>query len=327
MKDDKIIITRTPLRISFIGGGTDMPYFYKRNGGATVSCAINKYIYVTVKFHNNYQEKYRLNYSQTENVNSLDSIKNLRIKLAIKKLKIDKPLYINTFADLPANSGLGSSSSFTIGLIKALSKLSNKNLAVKEIAEMAYNIEAKITNNTLGKQDHYIAAYGGLNYIEYLKDEVLVSPIKLNLQKRTNLENSICLIWTEKMRSADKILRDQKNNYKKNFNDLKKINSLTQIFIKEINKKKLEIKKLGFIIDQSWKLKKNFSKFITNKEVNLLYNEVLRLGSYGGKLLGAGNGGFVLSLSSPSTIIKMKEKFKKNNFIKVKIDKLGSAFL
>jgi D-glycero-alpha-D-manno-heptose-7-phosphate kinase len=327
MIDDKIVITRTPLRISFIGGGTDMPYFYYKNGGATISCTINRYIYVTVKFHNNYQEKYRLNYSETENVNNLEKIKNLRIKLVIKRLEIKKPLYINTFADLPANSGLGSSSSFTVGLIKALAKLDNQFFSVTQLAEMAYEIEAKITNNSLGKQDHYIAAYGGFNYIKYLKNNILISPISLKQNELDHFEKSISLIWTGKSRTASTVLDDQKKNFKKNLVRLKQINILSQEFTNEIKKNNINIKKIGKIINQSWELKKNLSKFVTNNNINTLYKILLKFGSYGGKLLGAGNGGFILSLSSQSTIRKIKKKLKKNKILQVKIEKSGSVFL
>jgi D-glycero-alpha-D-manno-heptose-7-phosphate kinase len=327
MTNDKIVITRTPLRISFIGGGTDMPYFYKKNNGATISCAINYYIYVTVKFHNNYSEKYRLNYSETEIVNSLEKIKNLRVKFAIKKLKIKKPLYINTFADLPANAGLGSSSSFTVGLLKALAKLNNQFFSSNQLAEMAYEIEAKITNNSLGKQDHYIASYGGLCYIKYLKNDIFISPINLNRIEIDKLEKSTCLIWTGKNRSADSVLHDQKQRFIKNFINLKKINILTEEFRNEIKKKKINIKKIAQIINQSWKIKKSFSKFITNKNINKLYNNLLNYGSYGGKLLGAGNGGFILSLSPQSTINKIKKKINKNKIFNFKIEQTGSIFL
>ena len=210
MIDDRIVMTKTPLRISFVGGGTDMPYFYNRHGGATISCAINRYIYVTAKHHNNYQEKYRLNYSQTENVSKLTDIKNLRIKKVIEMLKISKPLYINTFADIPANSGLGSSSSFTVGLIKALAKLKKINLKNYQIAEMAYKIESNITKNSLGKQDHYIAAYGGLKHIDYKKDKINVSNVNLTKKNTNKLFNSLLLIWTGKNRLASSVLEDQK---------------------------------------------------------------------------------------------------------------------
>ena len=187
MIDDKVVITKTPLRVSFVGGGTDMPYFYEKKTGATISCAINRYIYVTAKYHNNYQEKYRLNYSETENTNNLSNIKNLRIKKVIEMLKISRPLYINTFADIPANSGLGSSSSFTVGLIKALGKLRNKSFSNNKIAEMAYKIESEITKGSLGKQDHYIAAYGGIKHITYSKKKSFDFIYKIKKKKFKNI--------------------------------------------------------------------------------------------------------------------------------------------
>ena len=200
MFNEKVVITKTPLRVFFVGGGTDMPYFYNKFSGATISCAIDKYIYVTAKYHNNFQEKYRLNYSITENVKSLDKIKNLRIREVIKKLKITKPLYINTFADIPTNSVLESSSSFTVGLINELFKIQNKNLSKKKIAEMAYEIEARITNNSLGKQDHYIASFGGIKHIQYKKNRIKISSIILDQKKIKYLFNSFLLVWTGKNR-------------------------------------------------------------------------------------------------------------------------------
>lgn len=172
MNNEKVIVTRTPLRVSFVGGGTDMPYFYEKFGGATISCAIKKYIYVTVKYNHTYNEKFRLNYSITESVNTISEIKNDRIRFALSLMKIKKPIYINTFSDIPANSGLGSSSSFTVGLIHALFKLENKKISIKKISELAFKIESKITNNLVGKQDHYIAAFGGLRLIKYKKKSI-----------------------------------------------------------------------------------------------------------------------------------------------------------
>ena len=158
----KIASTKTPLRISFSGGGTDMPYFYKKYSGLTISTTIDKFVYVTVKTHPNFKEKFRLNYSETETINDLKKIKNLRIRETLKYFKINEPIYINTISDLPYNSGLGSSSSFLIGLIHCIFLLKQQKINFKKIAEIAFKIENKITNNSLGKQDHYIAAYGGL---------------------------------------------------------------------------------------------------------------------------------------------------------------------
>ena len=309
MFDENIVVSKTPLRISFVGGGTDMPYFFNISPGATVSCAINKYIYVTAKYHNNFQEKYRLNYSETENVKSISKIKNLRIKEAIKILKIKQPLYINTFADIPANSGLGSSSSFTVGLITALCKLEKKNFSKKKIADLAFRIESKITNNSIGKQDHYIASYGGFNHIKYKKNQTLISPLILKKNKINYLFNSFLLVWTEKNRSADSILKDQKKNIKKNYSNLKLYNNFTKDFLKEIKKKDFKVKKIAELIAETWVLKKKFSKLITNNQIDNIYNEIKKI-TFGGKLLGAGNGGFFL------IFFDLKKKKKIINFLK-----------
>ena len=324
---NRIIISRTPLRVSFVGGGTDMPYFYKQYGGATISCAINRYVYVTVRFHNNYQEKYRLNYSKTENTNSLNKIKNLRIKNVIKMLKIKKPLYINTFADIPANSGLGSSSSFTVGLIKALSKLNNKKFSEKQIAEMAFKIESIITHNSVGKQDHYIAAFGGLNYIKYNKKQIKISPIDINKKKLNLFFNKMILIWTGQNRSARAVLNDQKNNIKKNIYYLKKMNKHTMEFKKEILNKKLDIKKLFKIISQTWEIKKKLSNLITNKNIEKLFIKIQKNGAQIGKLLGAGNGGFILIHVNSKVKKKLISNLAKKKYFDFNLDENGVTIL
>jgi|OM-RGC.v1.005707247 D-glycero-alpha-D-manno-heptose-7-phosphate kinase len=327
MLNEKVVITKTPLRISFVGGGTDMPYFYNKFSGATISCAINKYIYVTAKYHNNFQEKYRLNYSTTENVKSIDEIKNLRIRDVIKKLKITRPLYINTFADIPTNSGLGSSSSFTVGLIHALSSLENKNFSKKKIAEMAYDIEARITNNSLGKQDHYIASFGGIKHIQYKKNRIKISSIILDQKKIEYLFNSFLLVWTGKNREAINVLKDQKKNIKKNYTNLNLLNNFTKDFLNEIKNKKLNIKKMGKIVSETWNLKKNFSKLVTTNYINRIYNEIINKLSYGGKLLGAGNGGFILIMFDLKKRKKIIKSLKKYQYLNVKLEKNGTVIL
>ena len=326
MQNQTIAITKTPLRVSLIGGGTDMPYFYNKFGGATISFAIKKYIYVVVKYHNNYQEKYRLNYSETENTNKINDIKNLRIKEVIKELKITRPLYISTFADIPANSGLGSSSSFTVGLLHALLKLEKKFFSKKKIAELAYKIEAKITNNSLGKQDHYIAAYGGIMYIKYTKSQITVSPVILNKKKLKYLFNSCLLIWTGKNRQSVDVLSDQKKSVKKNYKNLSLLNKHTTNFLKEIKKKEINIKKIGQIISETWKIKKNFSKLITNHHINKIYNKITDK-AYGGKLLGAGNGGFILILINHENKKKIIKNIKGYEYLSVELEKNGSIIL
>jgi D-glycero-alpha-D-manno-heptose-7-phosphate kinase len=310
-----------------VGGGTDMPYFYNKFTGATISCAINRYVYVSVKFHNNFLEKYRLNYSITENVKSVDKIKNLRIREVIKKLKITRPLYINTFADIPTNSGLGSSSSFTVGLIHALCGLENKNISKKKLAEMAYEIEARITNNSLGKQDHYIASFGGIKHIQYKKNRIKISSIILDQKKIKYLFNSFFLVWTGKNRPAVNVLKDQKKNIKKNYANLNLLNNFTKDFLNKIKNKKLNIKKMGKIVSETWNLKKNFSKLVTSNSINTIYNEIINKLSYGGKLLGAGNGGFILIMFDLKKKKKIIKSLKKYQYINVDLDKTGTVIL
>ena len=327
MTDDRVVMTKTPLRVSFVGGGTDMPYFYNKYGGSTISCAINRYIYVTAKHHNNYQEKYRLNYSQTENVSKLTDIKNLRIKKVIEMLKISKPLYINTFADIPANSGLGSSSSFTVGLIKALAKLKKINLKNYQIAEMAYKIESNITKNSLGKQDHYIAAYGGLKHINYKKNKINISDVNLTKKNTNKLFNSLLLIWTGKNRLASSVLEDQKKNLNKNNDNLILLNKLSKKFKNEIIKNKINLKKLGNIVNESWELKKSFSKLITNNDIEKILKKTVEKGMYGGKLLGAGNGGFVLIFIGTKEKKDIIKYLKNYRYLDIKLENNGSLIL
>ena len=327
MTDDRVVMTKTPLRVSFVGGGTDMPYFYNKYGGSTISCAINRYIYVTAKHHNNYQEKYRLNYSQTENVSKLTDIKNLRIKKVIEMLKISKPLYINTFADIPANSGLGSSSSFTVGLIKALAKLKKITLKNYQIAEMAYKIESNITKNSLGKQDHYIAAYGGLKHINYKKNKINISDVNLTKKNTNKLFNSLLLIWTGKNRLASSVLEDQKKNLNKNNDNLILLNKLSKKFKNEIIKNKINLKKLGNIVNESWELKKSFSKLITNNDIEKIFKKAVEKGMYGGKLLGAGNGGFVLIFMGTKEKKDIIKYLKNYRYLDIKLENNGSLIL
>jgi D-glycero-alpha-D-manno-heptose-7-phosphate kinase len=322
MIHQKVVITKTPLRVSFVGGGTDIPYFYKKYSGATASCAIDKYIYVTVKYHNNFGFKYRLNYSLTEQVNSIEEIKNLRIRYVLKFLKIKKPLYINTFSDFPANTGLGSSSSFTVGLLNALTKLINRKLSRRKLAEIAYEIEKKITKDTLGKQDHYISVFGGFKLIRYQKKKITVRDV---LKKHKLFFNSLYLVWTKQSRSATTVLSDQKKNKIKNVKYLLELNNLTNKFYKTINNNKIDMVSLGEIINKSWTIKKKLSKFISNKKIDKLYKLISETGIYGAKLLGAGNGGFILILANQSSINKLKKK--KIHLFKFLVTENGSSII
>jgi D-glycero-alpha-D-manno-heptose-7-phosphate kinase len=221
---------------------------------------------------------------------------------------------------------LGSSSSFTVGLLHALLKLEKKFFSKKKIAELAYKIEAKITNKSLGKQDHYIAVFGGIKYIKYTKSQITVSPVILNKKKFKYLFNSCLLIWTGKNRQSVDVLSDQKKSVKKNYKNLSLLNKHTTNFLKEIKKKELNIKKIGQIISETWKIKKNFSKLITNRHINKIYNKIIDK-AYGGKLLGAGNGGFILILINHENKKKIIKNIKGYECLNVELEKNGSIIL
>ena len=321
---NSIVITKTPLRISFSGGGTDMPYFYKKYGGITVSSAINKFIYVTIKIHKNFNEKYRLNYSDTEITNNIHNIKNLRIRETLKFFKIKEPLYINTISDIPYNTGLGSSSAFLVGLINAIFRLKGKKVSKKKVAEIAFKIEDLITNKSLGKQDHYISAYGGIKVIKYSKQSIKVKSLKISKKNLSKLQNNLLFFYTGQTRKSHQHLSNQKKNLNKNISNLFMLKDLTYLIINEFNKKQLNIKKIGNTLDKNWHLKKKFSKKITNPVLNKIYNQAIKSGCYGGKLLGAGGGGFFLFTSDKKNHKKVLNKLNNCKRIEFKFTNLSS---
>ena len=261
-----MIITRTPLRVSFFGGGTDQDYFFKKYNGLVISAAINKYVYVVVRKHSElYNINYRLNYSKSENVNYVNGIKNKIIKACIKFTKTKGPIYISTFSDLPDKSGLGSSSAFTVGLLNALYSFQGKKINNFKLAQLAYIIETKILNNPIGKQDQYAAAVGGFNKINfYRNNKVSINKIlfKKNIIK---LFDSMLLVWTGLRRDNTKVLKNQKKNFNKNFNYLLIIKDIaSEVFLKI---KSINVKKFSFFLNKSWDEKKKLSKKILTKKI------------------------------------------------------------
>lgn len=219
-----MIITRTPFRVSFAGGGSDLKEFYSKNGyGAVVSAAINRYMYIAI--HPYFHDKIRLKYSKTEDVENIDDIKHPIIRECLRKVQIEKGLEIASFADVPAGTGLGSSSSFTVGLLNALYAYKGKIVSKERLAAEACEIEIEILKEPIGKQDQYAAAYGNINYIRFNKDETVdVSQILLTEPAKKKLGDSLCLYYTGGKRRAGDILNEQKKNLsdEDKFQNLKK---------------------------------------------------------------------------------------------------------
>ncbi len=323
----RFVTTRTPLRISLTGGGTDMPYYYNKFGGITLSSTIDKYLYVTVKAHNNFREKYRLNYYETEILNKVDKIKNLRIKETLKFFKIKEPLYISTVSDIPHNTGLGSSSSFVVGLVKAIISLMNKTISEKKLAEVAFRIENRVANYSLGKQDHYIASYGGINLIRYNKKGVIVKKISIGKKNEKFLSENLLFIYTGKSRSANTHLTSQKKNFGQNIIGLNKLKQCTKKMLFELNQKKLNLIEIGKILEESWNIKKNLTNKITDGFLDKIYSQAKKSGCYGGKLLGAGGGGFFIFVCKKQNHSKVIRNLKKYKNIEFSFNKSGSQLI
>ena len=297
------VVSKTPLRVSFLGGGTDISYFYEKFNGATINTAINKFVYVTIKRHSRYFiENYRLNYHDSENTLSIDKIKNSIIRETLKYFNIKEKLYISVVADVPTGSGLGGSSSFIVGLINAICKLETIKISKKKIYEIATHIEIKIIRSPIGKQDHIPAVFGGLIYTRYLKnDKVIIK--KMNYGGNLKPMN---LLWTMKTRDANVVLESQKKKLKQNLDNLIQIKNMAdKYYIQTKKKKKIDLKNLIMLVNKSWFLKKSLSKMIS---FNLVDKILLRSNNQnlGGKLLGAGGGGFILLIGQIKNSIKRK---------------------
>ena len=291
-----MIIARSPLRISLGGGGTDLPSYYKEHEGFLISAAIDKYVYILV--HETFGEEMLIKYSKQERVTSLEEIQHPIIREALKLLDIPpKKLEICSMADIPAGTGLGSSSTFTIGLLKALHAYKGDIVSTRTLAEEACEIEMERLKEPIGKQDQYIAAYGGITCMDFRKDGyVWVDPLSLSDETLYNLEDHLLLFFTGYSRSASTILAEQDKRSKEH--DSSMVANLD--FVKELglqSKKAFEegnLEEFAKIMNVHWEYKKKRSRGMSNPKMDEWYQLAMENGAKGGKLIGAGGGGFML---------------------------------
>jgi D-glycero-alpha-D-manno-heptose-7-phosphate kinase len=291
-----MIITRSPLRISLGGGGTDLPSYYRKHGGFLIAAAVDKYIYITV--HRRFVDGFLLKYSDLEEVGTIDEIEHPIIREALKLAGIqERNLEIASMADIPAGTGLGSSGSFTTALLKALHALRKNLVHPSELAEQACCIEIEKLHEPVGKQDQYISAYGGITCFEFLPDgRVQASPLNISEETLLELEDNLLLFFTGYARSASKILREQ--DQKSTQSDEAMLDNLH--FVKELGRQSqraLEVSNLGEfarLMDVHWQRKKERSAIMSNEFINDSYDTAMANGALGGKLIGAGGGGFLL---------------------------------
>ena len=308
------ITTKTPLRVSLFGGGTDIRNFFNHNTGCVVTTAIDKFVYVTIKSHDKvFGEKYRLNYSATESTNNIDKIKNKIIKACLIKFDINFPIYISTISDLPSNSGLGSSSSFTVGLLKALYELKNRKVSNKELAIAASKIEIEVLRNPIGLQDQFIASFGGFKFFRFKKNYNVTSKTIKTIFLKKILKKSV-LIWTSMTRDASKLLKIQNSKIKTNNKYLRKMSLIAANSEKLFNRNKLSKKKFLEFLEESWEIKKKLSNKVSNKTINDMYEKLKKKGALGSKICGAGGGGFLFVYYKNDRFLK---KIKEHNFYSI----------
>jgi D-glycero-alpha-D-manno-heptose-7-phosphate kinase len=307
-----MIISRTPFRISFFGGGTDYPGWYQKNAGAVLSTTIDKYCYISLRYLPPFFEhKHRIVYSIVENVKTIREIKHPAAKALLELFKIDKGLEIHHDGDLPARSGLGSSSAFTVGMLNCLYALKGRIVSKTELAKQAIRVERDILKENVGSQDQIAVACGGFNKIIFHNDHNFkIEPMTLHKGKIDLLQKRLMLIYTGLSRFATDIARDQIKNTPHKKSELLAMQQMVDYAIEILNSNK-DINEFGKLLHESWLLKRSLSDKITNDTIDTLYQTALKNGAIGGKLLGAGGGGFMLLFAPPERQKRIKEKLKK----------------
>jgi len=323
-----MVITKTPFRISFFGGGTDYPVWYKENAGAVLSTTIDKYCYITCRYLPPFFEhKHRIVYSKIENVKAVGEIQHPAVKAILEFCKIDKGVEIHHDADLPARSGLGSSSSFTVGLLHSLYALKGYVSSELQLAKEAIHIERDILKENVGSQDQVSAAHGGFNKIIFgREDEFRVEPITVAKEKIRQLEDHLLLIFTGFSRFASEIAQEQIKNTPRRKEELSSMQEMVDKAVDIINNGR-DIEEFGRLLNEAWKLKKSLSDKISTSVVDEMYQAALKAGAVGGKLLGAGGGGFMLLFAPPERHQRIKEALKEFLEVEFSFENEGSRII
>ncbi|GAP08786.1 MAG TPA: GHMP kinase [Anaerolinea thermolimosa] len=287
-----MIIVQAPLRISFFGGGTDFPDFYRQEGGCVLTSTIDKYIFVTIK--NRFDAKLRVGYTQTEMVDTVDELKHELIREALRLTGISQGVEITTMGDIPsAGSGLGSSSAVTAGALLAMYTYLGETVTAEQLAREACQIEIERLQKPIGVQDQYAIAYGGLRFFEFRPDgQVIGTRIPISADLKRQLDENFLLFYTGVGRQADSILTEQKANIQDRLQVLREMREMACLARKELEHGNLDA--IGSMLDQAWKLKKKLASRISNGEIDALYDTARKAGALGGKITGAGGGGFLL---------------------------------
>jgi D-glycero-alpha-D-manno-heptose-7-phosphate kinase len=324
-----MIICRTPLRVSFFGGGTDYPAWYRDHGGSVLSAAINRYSYITARVLPPFFEyRYRLRYFEQELVQAIDEIQHPVVREAIKYLQYNDRLEIIHNADLPARSGLGSSSAFSVGMLHVLHTLSNTMPTKRELAMQAIELEQDIICENVGSQDQTAAAFGGLNLIHFGGEtEIEVNPVPMTKERLAVLQKSLLLCFTGFSRTAGDVAGLQIAKIKANSVDLSTMSALCEEARSILLDNRQSLDEFGLLLKEQWKIKKTLSNEITNEKLDGIYNIGMKNGALGAKLLGAGGGGFILFFAPEEAHEKIRQKLGEKMFATFRFDFTGSQII
>jgi len=320
-----MVISQTPLRVSFAGGGTDLAAYYKQHDGAVTSTAINKHI--TVVVNERFDDSIRVSYSKTEIVDKVDDIKHELVREAMKKTGVLSGVEITTIADVPSRgTGLGSSSSLTVGLLNALYAFSGEPKSRETLAKEACEIEINILGAPIGKQDQYIAAYGGLQHIRFNRDgSVFVDPIICEKNTKRDLSKNLMMFYTGLTRKADEILKEQRANTEQRLQHLDTLKKLASDLRDELNHNNHDT--VGETLHQGWLIKKELASTITNPAIDEMYEKARGAGAIGGKILGAGGGGFLLVCAKPEDHWNIRQAMKDHRELVFDMEPQGTKII
>jgi D-glycero-alpha-D-manno-heptose-7-phosphate kinase len=322
-----MIIVRTPFRISLFGGGTDYPTWYQEHGGAVLATTIDKYCYLTMRhLPPFFQHRYRLVYSNIETVNTIDEIEHPAVKAVLKWSNKDDGLEIHHDGDLPARSGLGSSSSFTVSLVHALQALKGEYSTKEKLAKTAIHIEQNLIKEHVGSQDQISAAYGGFNRIDFRpnNEDFRVEPVMFSKERRQELQSHLMLCFTGFSRIASEIASSKIDNMKNRVPELTRMKEMVDEAIQILHDPKTPIEKFGELLHQNWQYKRSLSEKVSTKEIDVLYETARNAGAIGGKILGAGGGGFLLLFVKPENQAKVRESLNELIHVPFQFEDTGS---
>lgn len=323
-----MIITKTPFRISFFGGGTDYPAWYSENGGIVLSTTIDKYCYISCRpLPPFFEYKHRIVYSKSEQPNEINEIMHPAVRETFRFMNISKGLEIHHDGDLPARSGLGSSSSFTVGLLHALYALRGEMITKQRLATEATHIEQNMIKENVGSQDQVSAAFGGFNRISFKKDgSIDLASVILPKKRLEELQSHLMLFFTGFSRIASDIAEEQVKKISKNKDKLFIISDMVDEAMAILNSDR-DIGEFGRLLDESWKIKRSLTDKISNQYIDEIYKAACNAGALGGKLLGAGGGGFMLIFARPQDQSKIREELKELLLVPCKFENSGSQIV